>query len=714
MHPYPSGHPRPFPSVATDAQGRIFVCYCSAPAAGSSRNYDPMVTVSTNEGTTWSTPVSANMAVSGDTADQYLPWLCVDPANAVHVVWCDMRNYNNYNGDVYYSYSLDHGTTFSTPEMVNDVTPCLYGSVAANYQGDYNMITADLGRVYVEWCDNRLRGGSNYQDVDASSRDFITGPMHDMGLLAIQTPGPKVDPLTPIAPVVVVENNGTYQETNVPVHFRVDSAGVTVYNNLQTIATLDSAATVQVTFANWTPGPAGNTYNLTAYHSYSPDTNRTNDTLRSTTQTRVHEISSVSTNIGSRVRALSAITPQLTLGNPGDYTERSFNATCWIDSGAVRLYNQTVSVDSVVSGGSKIVSFPAWNTGPVGATYNLTFFNSFSDPNHGNDTLHVATQASNQAKALIAFSDGAANAWALHDTLVARDSSHLFSVIDTFNVSTAGHVLPLSTLINNGYNVVVTWTNNTYSNATAMGDTLAAFMDLGGGVVVGVFADYSGFNITGRYQTQYMPFPLTTNAYTAGTLGTVHLPTHPIMSGISAISVGNYVTGATTMQHGVDVVDFNTGHILAGAFDTVGRRTAELGFFPPTFNYTSWGPQNAHMILNAMCWAAGLCSASGVDVLLALDHLPKIFALAPARPNPTRGTTEIRYQLPTSAPVKIRVYNVAGQLVRTLVDAKQDAGYKSVTWDGRNDRGSHVGPGVYLYRMEAGSFTVTNKMVVVR
>jgi len=348
----------------------------------------------------------------------------------------------------------------------------------------------------------------------------------------------------------------------------------------------------------------------------------------------------------------------------------------------------------------------------VGANYNLTSFNIFSNPNHGNDTLRVATQAPNQTKALIAFADIRTDGWAFHDTLVARDSSHLFSVIDTFDVSIYGRVLPLSTIINNGYNVVITWTNYPYANSTAMGDTLAAFMDQGGGVVVGVFSDYSAVNIAGRYQTQYMPFPLTDVTYTSATLGTVHLPLHPIMSGISAISVGNDVTGATTVQHGVDVADFNTGHILAAAFDTLGRRTAELGFFPLTFIYdTTWGPQNAHMILNAMCWAAGLCNASGAELLPPLGNLPKIFALAPARPNPARGTTEIRYQLPTSAPVKIRVYNVAGQLVRTLVDARQDAGYKSVTWDGRNDRGSHVGPGVYLYRMEAGSFTATRKMV---
>ncbi len=120
------------------------------------------------------------------------------------------------------------------------------------------------------------------------------------------------------------------------------------------------------------------------------------------------------------------------------------------------------------------------------------------------------------------------------------------------------------------------------------------------------------------------------------------------------------------------------------------------------------------MTLNAMCWAAGICNEVGVEVQPPLGNQPRVFALAPARPNPVSGTTEIRYQLPTEGPVHIRVYNVAGQVVKTLVDSKQEVGYKSVTWDGRNDRGERVGSGVYLYRMEAGSFTGTRKMVVVR
>jgi hypothetical protein len=410
------------------------------------------------------------------------------------------------------------------------------------------------------------------------------------------------------------------------------------------------------------------------------------------------------------------VTPQLTLGS-ADYTEHTFNATCWIDSSGSRIYNQTVPVDSVLANGTKTVSFPVWNTGPVGQTYNVTLFNSFSDPNHGNDTLHVTTQTSNQAKALIAFGDAVANSWALHDSLVAHDSSGLFSTIDTFCVvgGIGGRVLPLSYLISNGYNVVFTFTNYAYVDPTAMGDTLAAFMDQGGGVVIGVFADYGSWAIGGRYQTQYMPFPVSTTLFSSGTLGTVHLPTHPIIQGISAISVGLYRSGSTTMQHGQLIASWNDGANLVGAFDTLGRRTAEIGFFPTTFDYTTWGGQNTRMMLNAMCWAAGLCNEGvGVEVLPGLGNLPRVFALAPARPNPVGGATEIRYQLPAPSPVQIRVYNVSGQVVKTLVDSKQEVGYKSVTWDGRNDHGVRVGSGVYLYRMEAGSFMATRKMVVVR
>ena len=64
--------------------------------------------------------------------------------------------------------------------------------------------------------------------------------------------------------------------------------------------------------------------------------------------------------------------------------------------------------------------------------------------------------------------------------------------------------------------------------------------------------------------------------------------------------------------------------------------------------------------------------------------------------------------------VAIKVYNVAGQLVRTLVDGVYEAGSHSVTWDGTNNIGAKVASGVYFYKMETGNFSRTKKMVLLR
>lgn len=106
---------------------------------------------------------------------------------------------------------------------------------------------------------------------------------------------------------------------------------------------------------------------------------------------------------------------------------------------------------------------------------------------------------------------------------------------------------------------------------------------------------------------------------------------------------------------------------------------------------------------------------SGVELNpLVAPAMPLRFALGPAVPNPSRGGTMISYDLPTETQVSLKVYNLSGQLVRTLVSSKEKAGYKQVTWDGRSEAGSHVSSGVYFYRMDTGSFAATKKLVVVR
>jgi hypothetical protein len=89
--------------------------------------------------------------------------------------------------------------------------------------------------------------------------------------------------------------------------------------------------------------------------------------------------------------------------------------------------------------------------------------------------------------------------------------------------------------------------------------------------------------------------------------------------------------------------------------------------------------------------------------------LPSEFALSGNYPNPFNASTVIEYQLPTSSSVKLEVYNLLGSKVATLANGEQQAGYKSVAWDA-----SEVSSGVYFYKLSAGDYTATRRMMLVK
>jgi hypothetical protein len=96
------------------------------------------------------------------------------------------------------------------------------------------------------------------------------------------------------------------------------------------------------------------------------------------------------------------------------------------------------------------------------------------------------------------------------------------------------------------------------------------------------------------------------------------------------------------------------------------------------------------------------------------ETVPEAYALHQNFPNPFNPNTAIRYELPNEGRVVLRVYNILGQEVRTLVNAKQAAGVQTVRWDGRNNLGQAVSSGIYLYRLEAGSYVKTLKMTLLK
>ena len=94
--------------------------------------------------------------------------------------------------------------------------------------------------------------------------------------------------------------------------------------------------------------------------------------------------------------------------------------------------------------------------------------------------------------------------------------------------------------------------------------------------------------------------------------------------------------------------------------------------------------------------------------------LPRRFEVRQNYPNPFNPTTVISYSIPVAADVTIDIYNVLGERVRTFRQGKQIAGTYSVIWHADNDRGEGVASGIYFYRVTAGNFQLTKKMILLK
>jgi len=108
--------------------------------------------------------------------------------------------------------------------------------------------------------------------------------------------------------------------------------------------------------------------------------------------------------------------------------------------------------------------------------------------------------------------------------------------------------------------------------------------------------------------------------------------------------------------------------------------------------------------------AGGVISLKGNPALA----IPDQFKLVQNYPNPFNPSTEIAYDLPTAGNVRLDVYNILGQNVKTLVNEYQDAGSYRVTWEGNDNSGDAVASGVYFYRVTAGEFKDIKKMVLMK
>jgi hypothetical protein len=182
-----------------------------------------------------------------------------------------------------------------------------------------------------------------------------------------------------------------------------------------------------------------------------------------------------------------------------------------------------------------------------------------------------------------------------------------------------------------------------------------------------------------------------------------------ITPGAGAALEASYVSGVLTGGAVVAQQQQNPGCAWTGPPQRHGVVLAGFGF-ETIENDTPSVPSDAvaHMD-DVLAWL--------LDVPTAVaDGAPARNALSQNYPNPFNPATTIDFQVRARGPVTLRVYNVAGQVVRTLVDRSSVAPgvVHTVAWDGRNERGQRVASGVYFYRLVASDYARTRKMVFLK
>jgi hypothetical protein len=124
----------------------------------------------------------------------------------------------------------------------------------------------------------------------------------------------------------------------------------------------------------------------------------------------------------------------------------------------------------------------------------------------------------------------------------------------------------------------------------------------------------------------------------------------------------------------------------------------------------------ADLVTDLLQWSSS-CPISGPVGVEEAAATPRFTnALYQAQPNPANPSATIRYTIAGKGHVALRIFEVGGRLVRTLVDEVQEpaeAGFE-VTWDGLNDQGQRVGSGVFFYQLDAPGFTSSKKLVILK
>jgi len=179
----------------------------------------------------------------------------------------------------------------------------------------------------------------------------------------------------------------------------------------------------------------------------------------------------------------------------------------------------------------------------------------------------------------------------------------------------------------------------------------------------------------------------------------------PGQSGLSSVS--HRYAGATSSYQTAALSQITPNAALSNARSFLGG----FGYNFIRDDDTNGVPDYASHLYEILVWSQNAISyPTGIEPVAFANRLDNAY------PNPFNPTTTIRYSIASAGHVSLRIYNAAGQLVRTLVDDDQapTAEGFSVVWDGKDDRSQGVSSGVYFYKLSAKEYTECKKTVLLK
>jgi hypothetical protein len=235
----------------------------------------------------------------------------------------------------------------------------------------------------------------------------------------------------------------------------------------------------------------------------------------------------------------------------------------------------------------------------------------------GASALLASTSAAQLDVAICAAAQSSSSDCRFTDVQAKLVGSGFFTSVTIINAATSTPTLQQLS----AYDAVIVWSNISFQNPTLFGDTLADYVDAGGGVVVAVFANATAsttLSIQGRWQTGYEVILDQSGQYSASpaSLGTVLLPGHPIMAGVSTFSGGTSSfrpTVTTLVPNAISIAEWSDGRVLVA--QGLNPKRVDLGFYPPSNACSSgfWDQttDGAKLLSNALKHAAtggGACT----------------------------------------------------------------------------------------------------------